>query len=151
MTITIERAQANEETFCDVFELLLELHKVGGYAPLDEEKAIARTYEVLEHETVFIARNKDGKAVGTLGLHEVKFWYSDTSYLQDAWFFVLPRYRRGKAGVLLLRAAREEAEQRNLLALLTVNNPDRRPKKTKSTVLAQVAGYVPLGYTLKIG
>lgn len=148
--ITVERASAGEAAFRDVFELLLLLHKDGGYAPLDVRKAAANCYQVMREGACFVAREPGGRAVGTLALTTLRFWYSAESFLQDAWFYVRPEYRRADVGVLLMRAARDEADAQAKIAFITVNNPDRKPKQTRMSIESQVAGYVPLGYTLKI-
>jgi len=145
----IEVAANDEKTFCDVFELLIKLHAEGGYAVLDSDEATRNAYLVLSEGMTLVARSDDGKAIGTLALTELKFWYSKETYLQDGWFFVLPRYRRGKVGIELMRQARQIADQRNKILLVTVTNPDKRPKKTKMTIQSQNAGYIPVGYTIQ--
>lgn len=145
----IEIAANDEPTFCDVFELLIRLHAEGGYAVMDAAEASRNAYLVLSEGMTLVARNDDGAAIGTLGLTELKFWYSKETYLQDGWFYVLPRYRRGKVGVELMRAARKIADQKNKILLVTVTNPDKRPKKTVMTLQSQNAGYVPVGYTIQ--
>lgn len=147
--IIVEKVKDDEASFTEVFALLLDLHKAGGYAALDVNTAATNAYTVLREGMTFVAR-KNGEAVGTIALTEIPFWYSKTTFLQDAWLFVKPKHRRGKVGVMLMRAARDEAEKRKKIAFITVNNPDRRQKKTKASLESQTAGYVPLGYTLKI-
>ena len=44
---------------------------------------------------------------------------------------------------------RRIADARNKILLVTVTNPDKRPKKTKMTVQSQNAGYIPVGYTIQ--
>lgn len=145
--IEIARAGTDEAAFAEVFDLLVRLHKEGGYAPLDVEKAAEACFRVLDEGMVFVAR-ADGKAIGTIALVALPFWYSTQTHLQDAWFYVVPERRRGQAGVRLLRAVRDEAQARNKIAFITVNNPDRRPKKTKAAIESQTLGLVPVGYTL---
>lgn len=146
-----ERAAAdNEEAFCDVFELLLELHKVGGYAPLDIDKLTRDTYAVLTHGMTFIARDEKGTPIGILGLVEEPFYYSQVTFLGSKWLYVRPEHRGGPAFRALLHAAKAEAEARDKLLFIQIDNPDRRPKSTRTTIEAQGAGFVPLGYTLRI-
>lgn len=147
--VVIEKIEPTEAAFVEVFGLLLDLHKAGGYAELDTELAAANSYDVMKEGMTFIAR-KDGIPVGTIALTELPFWYSKTTFLQDAWLYVKPEYRNQDVGVLLMRAARDEAQRRGKIAFVTLNNPDRRPKRTTMSLESQVAGYVPLGYTLKI-
>ncbi len=149
MSFTIEIAENDEKSFTDVFELLLQLHKEGGYAPLDADAAARHAYLVLSEGRSLVARSADGKSFGTLALAEQQFWYAQESFLQDAWVFVSPRHRRGKVGVELMRRARDLAQEAGKIAFVTVNNPDRRQKKTKMALVSQTAGYVPIGYSIK--
>lgn len=148
--VTIECVQSDDAAgFADVFALLLALHREGGYAPLVQAKAAASCYGVIAKGMTFLAR-VDGRPVGTLALVALPFWYSDAVFLQDAWMFVCPTHRRANVGVALLKAARAEGERRGLIVFVTVNNPDRRPKRTAASIESQVAGFVPLGHTLKL-
>jgi GNAT superfamily N-acetyltransferase len=161
---SIETADAeSEDSFMDVFELMLELHKEGGYAPLDTRKAAGNVYSVMGEGMTFLARieaphetphgtDPAGLPVGVLALTELPFWYGADSHthLLDLGFYVLPRYRRGKVGVRLLMRARQEAQARSKVCLITVTSPDRRPRPTRATIQSQMAGFVPLGYTLRL-
>lgn len=149
--LTIERAGTDERSFVEVYELMVALHRQGGYAPLDHEIASAAVYQTLSQGASFVARD-GGKAIGALNMAELPFWYSKPqhTHMLDLGFFVEPEYRRGKVGVGLLAAVREEADRRQKIALITVTSPDRRPKKTALSIESQIAGYVPLGYTLKL-
>lgn len=147
--IVIETASSSEDSFVEVFGLLLDLHKAGGYAALDVSEASANAYRVISEGMTFVAKI-NGEAVGTLAFTDVQFWYSKTRFLQDAWFFVKPEFRRGKVGVKLLQAGRDEAAKRGKIAFVTINNPDRKPKRTVSALESQTVGFVPLGYTLKM-
>ena len=148
--LTIERAGADEASFAEVFDLTLALHKQGGFARMDYEKTAAAVYSTLKDGIVFVARNERREAIGTLGLSEQRFWYSQDTFLQDAWVYVRPAYRKGGVGVALMRAARDEAQRRGKICFITVHNPDRRSKKTAMSLESQTAGFVPLGYTIKL-
>lgn len=145
--LTIKRAQNNEKTFLELVDMLMDLHASGGYAPLNHDKATEAAYRVLSEGMCWIAR-LGGKPVGTLALTESAFWYADQTFLQDAWFWVDPEQRSRDVGVALLKAAKAEAQARNKLLFVSMTNPDRRPKATATTIATQMAGFVPLGYTL---
>ena len=147
---SIEHAGDDEASFADVYALTVALHLEGGFAALDNDKASRAVYQVLQEGLVWVARDESGEAIGTLGLTELSFWYSQDTYLQDAWLYVRPDFRGAQVGVALMRAARAEAQARNKIVLITVTNPDRRPKATAMSLESQLAGFVPLGYTLKI-
>lgn len=147
--IVIEKAGTDEASFIEAFELMVALHREGGFAPLDGEKSAAGVYTALKDGATWLARI-DGKAIGVLSLVELPFWYSKDTYLQDAGFYVRPKFRKRRVGVELMKAAREEGQRRNKIVLITVTSPDRRPKKTPMSLESQIAGFVPLGYTIKL-
>lgn len=148
--VAIERAGSDEKSFMEVFDLLVALHKEGGYAPLNVRKAVAQTYSVLTEGMTFLARNAEREPIGVLTMTEADFWYSDGTFLFGRSFFVRPEYRRGRVGVGLLRAARDEGEARNKIVFVGIDNPDRKPKNTKAALVMQEAGFVPLGYMLRL-
>lgn len=153
-----KKEAADEAAFVEVFEIMLELHKEGGYAPLDMDDAIAAVDAVRRERMTFLARldaphgdDPAGFPIGILAMMELPFWYNRrTTYLTDQGFYVRPAYRRGKVGVALLMAARRLAEFRGKIAIVQVTNPDRRPKRNAATVLTQNAGFVPVGYALRL-
>lgn len=149
MDFTIEVAGTDEASFKDVFGLLVKLHAEGGYAVLDADVAAGSAWHILDEGLAFLARDADGKPIGTLALTQLQFWYSLDTYLQDAWFFVLPELRNKGVGLALMQRARSVADELNKILLVTVTNPDRRPKKTPMTLISQNAGYVPVGYTIR--
>lgn len=148
---TIETASGDEKSFMEVFEMLVAEHAEVGYVPLDASKAAENAYRVMKEGMTFVARSASGKAIGTIGLTELSYWYANDTFLQDGWFYVRPEYRRGKVGVALMRAAREAGDARKKIVLITVHNPHRKIKQTRMALVSQDAGYVPFGYTIKMG
>lgn len=147
--LVVTRAKNDERSFGEIADMLLELHKSNGYAPLDADKAAEIAYRVLASDMVWVARI-GGVPVGTLALVETEFWYSRETFLGDAWFWVTPAERARDVGVKLLKAARDEAQARNKLLFISMHDPDRRPKATSATLVAQLAGFVPIGYALSM-
>jgi len=148
--MNVERVTPDEASFHDVMGLLLELHQEGGYARLNLDKLCRDTYNVISQGMSFLARNEYGAPIALIGLVEEPFYYSDTTYISSKWLYVQPAQRGSQALKMLLRAARDEAEIRNKLLFIQIDNPDRRPKGTRMTLVAQGAGFVPLGYTLQL-
>jgi len=146
----IETAGSDEKTFCEVFALLIEFHREGGLAPLDLDDMSRNAYLTLTEGMTLVARDDDGAIAGMLALHDVKFWYSKTHHLRDAWFYVKPQYRGGDVGKELMQAAKKIADDKAMLLFIDVNNPDRRPKRTKALISCQTAGYVPIGFSLQL-
>lgn len=146
----IETAGNDEKTFCEIFALLIEFHREGGLAPLDLDDMSRNAYLTLTEGMTLVARDDDGAIAGMLALHDVKFWYSKTHHLRDAWFYVKPQYRGGDVGKELMQAAKKIADDKAMLLFIDVNNPDRRPKRTKALISCQTAGYVPIGFSLQL-
>ncbi len=147
--LTVARAKNDEQSFGEILDMLIALHASGGFAPFNAEKAAEAAFRVISEDMCWVARIGK-KPVGTLALSEASFWYSDTTFLRDAWFWVDPEHRAKDVGIALMKAAKAEAEARNKLCFISMTNPDRRPKATANTLLSQLAGYVPLGYTLTL-
>ena len=151
---TIEKAGDDEASFVAVYELALELYREGGYATLDNAKASASCYGALKQGMTWLARDAAGEPIGAIAMIEMAFHYSQQTFLESTGFYVRRAWRgapsRGRVGVGLLLAARKEAQQRSLIAFVTTDNPDRRSKATGMTIEAVIAGFVPLGYKLRI-
>lgn len=153
----VDKCPCDEFWFEEVFALMVELHAEGGYARLNRQKARPAVWAVLNEGTTFLARLEEqsggdpaGLPIGVLAMTEQPFWYGDETFLVDHGFYVKPKYRKGRVGVSLLKAAREEAQARNKIAIIAVTNPDRAPKLNGVTVISQNAGFVPVGYTLRL-
>lgn len=146
-------------SFEEVFALLLELAKEGAYATVDVLKAREDTFAVLTHDMTFLARDDEtDEPIGVLGLIEEAWWYSLDTYLLGKWIYIKPEHRATGEGLKpgpvlagLLEAARDEAEERDKLLFIGINNPDRNAKRAgRIFVDAQMLGYVPHAYLLKL-
>jgi GNAT superfamily N-acetyltransferase len=149
-TFTIDIAGTDEESFREIFDLLLAEHDEAGIGALNPEKTAEACFRTLEQGMTLIARDRKGKAIGTMGIAETTFWYGDAPYLQDVWFYVAPKNRRNTVGTMLLKAARAIADVREMMLFVTIANPNRRQKKTPMGLIAQQAGYLPVGYSLRM-
>ena len=119
--IRVERSGSDQASFEAVFGLLLELHRAVGIAPLNPDKTAKTCYHVLCEGMTFVAWSEHGEPVGTLGLVEAELYYADVTYLQDKWFYVKSEWR-GRAGVKLLLAAREECERLGKVGIIDDTN-----------------------------
>jgi len=72
---------------------------------------------------------EDGRLIGTIGLHRTSPWYSDSEYLADGWFYVLPEYRKTGVGKMLIDEAKKFAEEVKLPLIIGVfTNEDATTK-----------------------
>lgn len=146
---TIDIASTDEPTFAAVFALLIEEHAESGFAPLNPRKTAEVCFRTLQQGMSLVARDADGTIIGSMGLVRETFWYSDAEHLQDVWLYVTPAWRRRGVGTMLLKAARAIADASHDLLFVTIANPARRTKVLPMGVIAQKAGYVPVGYTFR--
>lgn len=150
MTITIERVHHGETTFREVFDLCLGEYREVGYVPINPEKLARTLYEIIDEGMTFLARDAEGRAIGTIGLIELGYWYSDETYLHDKFWFVVPDSRPTGAGLALMKAAKEEAQRRGKILFIGVKNPNRQSKNRTMMLESQDAGFVPFGYTMRM-
>jgi GNAT superfamily N-acetyltransferase len=156
---TIEVADADDEAaFLEIAGLAEALQKQGGYAPPDYKKMADDIYATMKQGMTWLARAAPdapnaGEALGALGLEEVAFRYSRETYLQDVGFYVKPQSRASQVGAALMAEACKEGERRGKIVLIEITSPDRRRKAfhTESGVVTQIAGFVPVGYVLRLG
>jgi GNAT superfamily N-acetyltransferase len=157
--MNVELSGPREDEIKELSEFLMGQFREGAYAPLNPTKAIRTIYQAAVDGMSFIVRDADAgdKIVGALALHEHDYWYSDWHFLTNPYFYVDPTRRFARIGVLLMRAARQFAEEkvqidgsRGMTTFVVVNNPDRRTKGTQNSLFASIAGYTPLGHVIKI-
>lgn len=146
----IDIAGTDEDTFTAVFDLLVAEHAEAGIGPLNPEKTAEACYRTLEQGMTLIARDKKGKIIGTMGIANQTTWYGDLPYLHDVWLYVAPEHRKKDVCRMLMKGARAIADARNMLLFVTIANPARRVRATPMGLIAQEAGYVPVGYTLRM-
>lgn len=150
-TYTISRADPDSEAqFLECLDLCAKQARQGAFAPINPEKVAAHCYNVMEQGLMIVARDGQGKAIAMLPLSEEPLLYADETYLQNFGLWIEPEWRT--TGVLraLLTEAKREAIERETFALITITDPDRKPKQTDSSLESQIIGYVPVGYTFKL-
>lgn len=146
---TVDVADAGEDTFTAVFEMLLADHAEAGIVPLNASKTAEVCYRTLDQGMSLVARDATGAVIGSMGIVREQFWYSDTEFLRDVWLYVTPAWRSKNVGTMLMTAARAVADAHSLFLFITIANPKRRVKPTPMGIIAQEAGYIPVGYTFR--
>ena len=113
--MNIRQLKNNDEDLKKLLELLIAHfipeHKMGPLSAINVniEKGMGWVISNLNYMTWGV--EEDGKLVGSLGLHRTAPWYSDTEYLADGWFYVLPEYRKTGVGKMLIEQAKEFAQE----------------------------------------
>ena len=140
----------DREALLATIDLLLEHHKVVGLAPINPYKMRDSLCEFLSQGLSLLAM-VEGKPAGVVVIIETSFWYSDQTFLKDMSLYVRPEFQSKGVFKALLRAFQAEAARRGLPAYISILNPTRvRPSKTPK-FHAEYAGFVPLGYAMKLG
>jgi len=76
-------------------------HKMGPLSAINVNLEKGLKWVVFNVDQMAFGVEDDGKLVGSLGLHRTSPWYSDSEYLADGWFYVLPEYRKTGVGKMV--------------------------------------------------
>ena len=148
MTVTVERAKCDEATYKEVMDACLPALTEYAVAPVNMKKTMEQGYRVLEQGMSFLAREETGAVVGVIGMSISDFWYSDEPILLNTVGpYVRPDQRFGVVGVRLMRAVRDLADEKDMLAFVWVMDTKRK-RTTQASLFATVAGYVSVGHVI---
>jgi len=134
VNIQISKLTEKEEDFKKVVNFLLDNfvpeHRMGllSASNLNLEKALKWVMHNIK-EAAFVLE-QDGKVIGSIGLNRTSPWYSDADYLTDGWLYVLPEYRKTGMAGMLLKAAKDYAENNNLPLIIGVFSKEEPITKT---------------------
>lgn len=119
----------NEKDMKRLLDLLINHfvpeHSMGHLSA--KEFNLAKGYSWLVHNVncgAWAVEDEAGNFIGSIGLNVTAPWYSDTKYLTDGWFYVLPDYRNSGVGKLLLDRAKDFAEDSGMPLIVGVFNAD---------------------------
>jgi GNAT superfamily N-acetyltransferase len=107
-------------------------HKMGPLSAINVnlEKGVKWVMYNVD-QMAFGVMNDEGRLVGSLGLHRTSPWYSDSEYLADGWFYVLPEYRKTGVGKMLIDEAKKFADQIKLPLIIGVFTSEDVETKVK--------------------
>lgn len=115
----------------------LEEVRDGQFSRINEAKARAYIEMCIQDGACFVAE-LDGAIIGTICLRTLQEIWSDDAFLNEEWFYVLPRFRETGAALKLLDTAEKLADQMELPVYMAINNGDPEPLER---VLDQRMGY----------
>jgi len=106
-------------------------HKMGPLSAINVNLEKGVKWVIYNVSEMAFGVEDGGKLVGSLGLHRTSPWYSDSEYLADGWFYVLPEYRKTGVGKMLIDAAKKYAAEANLPLIIGVFTSEDAETKTK--------------------
>ena len=148
----IRQLRNDEEDLKKVINLLVTHfvpeHKMGPLSAINVNLEKGVQWVVFNVNQMAFGVEEDGKLVGTLGLHRTSPWYSDSEYLADGWFYVLPEYRKTGVGKMLIDEAKKFAEEVKLpliIGVFTSEDADTKAQVMKKLGLTTVGGLFAAG------
>lgn len=132
---------------------LVELHRVRliqgaeqAVAPVNGIKVMEKLSRAYYDPACFIllAAFRGDEIIGYLLLQQATYDYSDSDFLVDFGFFVVPEWRKDKGvGKALLEDAKVISKEAGLPLHVHIFNPRARRRGSRKS--ADVIGYVPIG------
>lgn len=123
-------------------------HKMGPLSAINVNLEKGVRWVVYNVNQMAFGVEHDGKLVGTLGLHRTAPWYSDSEYLADGWFYVLPEYRKTGVGKMLIDEAKKFAEEVKLpliIGVFTSEDVNTKAQVMQKLGLTMVGGLFAAG------
>ena len=123
-------------------------HKMGPLSAINVNLEKGLKWVVFNVDQMAFGVEDNSKLVGSLGLHRTSPWYSDSEYLADGWFYVLPEYRKTGVGKMLIDAAKEYAAEANLpliIGVFTSEDADTKAQVMQRLGLTMVGGLFATG------
>lgn len=124
-------------------------HKMGPLSAINVnlEKGVKWVVYNVD-QMAFGVMNDEGRLVGSLGLHRTSPWYSDSEYLADGWFYVLPEYRKTGVGKMLIDEAKKFANEAKLpliIGVFTSEDVETKVKVMQKMGMTMVGGLFAAG------
>jgi GNAT superfamily N-acetyltransferase len=123
-------------------------HKMGPLSAINVNLEKGVQWVVYNANQMAFGVEENGKLVGTLGLHRTSPWYSDSEYLADGWFYVLPEYRKTGVGKMLIDEAKKFAEEVKLpliIGVFTSEDVNTKAQVMQKLGLTMVGGLFAAG------
>jgi GNAT superfamily N-acetyltransferase len=113
----------------------------GQFSRINDAKARAYIDLCIEEGACLVAVYQEA-IIGTICLRTLQEIWSDDQFLNEEWFYVLPRFRDTGAAVKLLGTAEQLADQMGLPVFFAINSHDPEPLER---VLDSRTGYRTTG------
>lgn len=123
-------------------------HKMGPLSAINVNLEKGIKWVIYNVNEAAFGVEEGGKLVGSLGLHRTSPWYSDSEYLADGWFYVLPEYRKTGVGKMLIDAAKHHAEEAKvplIIGVFTSEDAGTKAQVMQKLGLTMVGGLFAAG------
>jgi len=144
--------QEDEEA---IAKLLLCMYQEVGRCPLNPQKACTEIVETVRNHACFIVEH-NGLIVASVGIAPLYggLFYSDSPWLIDKWFYVMPSYRPESldAGAfsLLLNEVKNLCDRAQIPCFLRIFNDKRVRVRDDIDRIGHVFCCFPAGVTMEI-
>lgn len=130
--------------------ILIDMYREVGRGKLNPDKAFYAIYACINDGKAAMIFDDD-TLIGSLGLVEMDFWYSDELQLVEQWAYIHPPYRDGKAMRCMFEAAQEIAvksgsDQVNMI----IFNKERAKARSPIAHIGEQFSFRPAGAVISI-
>lgn len=150
--MNVRQLNSDESDLKKVIDLLVTHfvpeHKMGPLSAINLNLEKGVQWVIYNVGQVAFGVEDKGKLIGSLGLHRTTPWYSDSEYLADGWFYVLPEYRKTGVGKMLIDEAKKFAEEAKLpliIGVFTSEDADTKAQVMQKLGLTMVGGMFAAG------
>lgn len=150
--MNVRQLNSDESDLKKVLDLLVAHfvpeHKMGPLSAINVNLEKGVQWVIYNVGQVAFGVEDEGKLVGSLGLHRTTPWYSDSEYLADGWFYVLPEYRKTGVGKMLIDEAKKFAEEAKLpliVGVFTSEDANTKAQVMQKLGLTMVGGMFAAG------
>lgn len=150
--MNVRQLNSDESDLKKVIDLLVTHfvpeHKMGPLSAINLNLEKGVQWVIYNVGQVAFGVEDEGKLIGSLGLHRTTPWYSDSEYLADGWFYVLPEYRKTGVGKMLIDEAKKFAEEAKLpliIGVFTSEDADTKAQVMQKLGLTMVGGMFAAG------
>ena len=150
--MNVRQLNSDESDLKKVIDLLVTHfvpeHKMGPLSAINVNLEKGVQWVIYNVGQVAFGVEDEGKLIGSLGLHRTTPWYSDSEYLADGWFYVLPEYRKTGVGKMLIDEAKKFAEEAKLpliIGVFTSEDADTKAQVMQKLGLTMVGGMFAAG------
>lgn len=130
--------------------VLIDMYREVGRGRLNPDKAFMAMYDCYRQKRAVMIFNDD-KIVGTIGLVEMDFWYSDDPQLVEQWAYIVPQFRGYGALRCVFEAVRHIAERDGHdKCNIIIFSRQRQKARSQAAHVGEQFSFFPAGAVLEV-